>query len=732
VINLSYNKYHLLNYDHSEIQNILTRVYNGKLLTKDDYDHLINRIGLKNISTFDGYYNSLIGTPDIEYMIDVAIAENNSKVMETIKSDVDGRDKVLVELLDKHIAEYKKLLDDLNTGMIKLDKDTKEYINSSVEAINRAIKEHVNQLEESLKGKADEEHIHLIDDILELYDVLELKAAKSHVHETDHVHTNKGTIDAINDLTIKKWDAKADIDDIPTKLSELVNDLELLDEKALKEYLELKLPNFNDFLTRLEVDLYLEDKANKNHTHLISHVPGLSDELSRKVDKKKGYTLVAQELLNKIQEYMNRVDVDNEEHIHEFTDPETGEKRSNVEDLNHIDLLRIKMWDDKIDQHQLDCILEEYTTTEIIKNYYSKSETYSKQEIEDLITLLGLNTISERLDGLTFVAVETKEEWDALSEEEISDPKTIYIKTFGPDIEEEYMTAQMFDDRFNERIAESDGVVTDDELEERLGGLTFIPVTQVEYNNISDDKKGPEFVYIITDGMDDDTSLYVTEEVVNQKILDAQLGDMTIILDDYITEGELEKALKDYTLNANQIDLSDYVKKEEGKSLIADEEIQRIALLENANYQFKVNMVDAEEPEVILTGQYPNVIVTINLPIPKVENNTIDLTAVNAQIDARLDGMTIDMITEEEYNALSDADKNNPSKLFIVTNPSENPVVDVSELVTKQELENRLNGLSELDRPEQPVVGQCYFDAKVGLPLWFNGKDWIDAMGNVQ
>jgi hypothetical protein len=207
---------------------------------------------------------------------------------------------------------------------------------------------------------------------------------------------------------------------------------------------------------------------------------------------------------------------------------------------------------------------------------------------------------------------------------------------------------------------------------------------------------------------------------------------MTIILDDYITEGELEKALKDYTLNANQIDLSDYVKKEEGKSLIADEEIQRIALLENANYQFKVNMVDAEEPEVILTGQYPNVIVTINLPIPKVENNTIDLTAVNAQIDARLDGMTIDMITEEEYNALSDADKNNPSKLFIVTNPSEGPVVDVSELVTKQELENRLNGLSELDRPEQPVVGQCYFDAKVGLPLWFNGKDWIDAMGNVQ
>jgi hypothetical protein len=509
----------------------------------------------------------------------------------------------------------------------------------------------------------------------------------------------------------------------------------------------------------------LEDKANKNHTHLISHVPGLSDELSRKVDKKKGYTLIAQELLNKIQEYMNRIDVGNNEHVHEFTDTITKEKSPNIDALNCINSSRITMWDNKINEHQLNCRLKEYTTTEIIKNYYQKTETYSKQEVEDLIAAGGFGTAEEmnrRLGGLTLIPVVTqkqlneliqegleatanlcitKEQFDALTEKELEDTTKLYVKAYTTEPEEAYLTASMFDDRFNERIAESDGVVTDEELKERLSCISFKPVSQVYYNGLSDEEKGlnwspdsgkPLTIYIIYDGMDDDTSLYVTEEVVNQKILDAQLGDMNIVLDDYITEGELEKALRDYTLNANQIDLSDYVKKEEGKSLIADEEIQRIALLENANYQFKVNMVDAEEPEVILTGQYPNVIVTINLPIPKIENNTIDLTAVNAQIDARLDGMTIDMITEEEYNALSDADKNNPSKLFIVTNPSEDPVVDVSELVTKQELENRLNGLSELDRPEQPVVGQCYFDAKVGLPLWFNGKDWIDAMGNVQ
>ena len=28
-----------------------------------------------------------------------------------------------------------------------------------------------------------------------------------------------------------------------------------------------------------------------------------------------------------------------------------------------------------------------------------------------------------------------------------------------------------------------------------------------------------------------------------------------------------------------------------------------------------------------------------------------------------------------------------------------------------------------------PDVGQCYFDKKLGLPLWWDGSDWVDSTG---
>jgi hypothetical protein len=34
-------------------------------------------------------------------------------------------------------------------------------------------------------------------------------------------------------------------------------------------------------------------------------------------------------------------------------------------------------------------------------------------------------------------------------------------------------------------------------------------------------------------------------------------------------------------------------------------------------------------------------------------------------------------------------------------------------------------------RPSRPYVGQMFFDTDVGLPIWFDSTDWIDAAGNV-
>ncbi len=32
-------------------------------------------------------------------------------------------------------------------------------------------------------------------------------------------------------------------------------------------------------------------------------------------------------------------------------------------------------------------------------------------------------------------------------------------------------------------------------------------------------------------------------------------------------------------------------------------------------------------------------------------------------------------------------------------------------------------------RPSSPVLYQCYFDITINKPIWWNGSNWVDALG---
>lgn len=34
-------------------------------------------------------------------------------------------------------------------------------------------------------------------------------------------------------------------------------------------------------------------------------------------------------------------------------------------------------------------------------------------------------------------------------------------------------------------------------------------------------------------------------------------------------------------------------------------------------------------------------------------------------------------------------------------------------------------------RPQEPLVGECWFDVDAGLPSWWNGSAWVTAVGAV-
>ena len=520
---MSVNKHYLLSYDHKEIENILNRVYTGMLLTKEDYDYLVNVIGIKNISTFDGYYNSLIGAPDLDYLIAIAIAENNKKITEHIINEVDAKDDQMIELLEMHVKEYEKLINDLQTGLIKLDVETKDYINSSINELNKELKEQITDIESILENKSDKDHIHLIDEIYDLYEILELKSNISHTHDTEHVHTNKDLLDAINEFTIKKWDAKVDEEEIPKKLSELINDMKFFTREDLEKYLKFVLPDFKIFALRDDCDYFLDGKADKFHLHTMNQIEDLEIILSQKVDKEKGKVLIDKNLVKKIEEYLNKKEnISDDYHVHE-----------NLKALDSITYYDILYWTHgKVDlDHMYTYVaeqLENYTTTELIKNYYTKAETYSREEVQNLIVEYGLDTINDRLGGLTFVPI-TQEEYSKFTEDDLKvfkEEGKVFILTDSEDID----IRSYIEEQISIIVNGSETIVTEADLDARLDSLTLKKIETEKYMALpKEEREREDVLYVITDTHEYNVDNFVTEETVRLLIEEAKLGSQSVL-----------------------------------------------------------------------------------------------------------------------------------------------------------------------------------------------------------
>ena len=100
-----FSKFYELGYTHTELEALLSKLSNGEVLTKEQYEILMAAVGLvTNLTTFDGTYDSLKGKPDI---VDV-IKQSNEFVTFTV---LDGRTNTIFKNLQQ-LAE--KMISDLN------------------------------------------------------------------------------------------------------------------------------------------------------------------------------------------------------------------------------------------------------------------------------------------------------------------------------------------------------------------------------------------------------------------------------------------------------------------------------------------------------------------------------------------------------------------------------------------------------------------------------------------
>ncbi len=97
---------------------------------------------------------------------------------------------------------------------------------------------------------------------------------------------------------------------------------------------------------------------------------------------------------------------------------------------------------------------------------------------------------------------------------------------------------------------------------------------------------------------------------------------------------------------------------------------------------------------------------------------------VNTLLENRLDGLQLKQVTSEEYNNVEQED----GVLYVITDAID---IDMNAYLTKDNLEERISEPATSDnRPAAPALGQCYFDTTLGKPIWFDGTDWVDALGS--
>ncbi len=513
-----------LPYTHDEIINLLRSVSTGKVLTEKEYKTLTSEIGLDNIFTLDEYREfSQIAYDRIIANVEEYVEEQMRILKEDIIEQTEADDDKTRQSLEEHLRNYDELLEEIRTGSIKLNEDAKVYIDNVVDTMDSNILDISSELDEKINTKADIEHTHQLEEVNDLLEVLEYKADRLHIHENDHSHHNKYLLDSLNELTFKKWDAKVDrseLDKLPENFLELMSVKGYINDENIEEHLKHHLPDFSRYLLAEDLDYHLVEKADRSHKHLISHVDNLEDSLHLKVDKERGKTLIREDILKKITDFVNSPILPSLNHVH-----------SNVDVLEHIDFLRLEMWDKKIDSHDLECKLQNYTTTEIIENYYNKDETYSKEEIANLIAEGGFSTLDEvnalletlRTETLGGVRIETisKEEFDKLTDEQQRDPSVLYLVDDENISDETFMTANMFDDRFHELIEQSDKVISETKLDDRLGGMSFKRMTTKEYKDGVEkgeiDPKDTSIMYILIDSIENNTEEFITREEFENK-----------------------------------------------------------------------------------------------------------------------------------------------------------------------------------------------------------------------
>ena len=98
-------RFYNLNYTHDQLRDLLNKIDEGCILTKEQYTQLIEEIGLDNISTFDLNYYHLKNLP----IIPVRVSELFNDVGYDVRKRVDAELETIYGLIEDDTEQLNNL-----------------------------------------------------------------------------------------------------------------------------------------------------------------------------------------------------------------------------------------------------------------------------------------------------------------------------------------------------------------------------------------------------------------------------------------------------------------------------------------------------------------------------------------------------------------------------------------------------------------------------------------------
>ncbi len=202
--------YHKLPYTHEELEKLFAKLVAGELLKPEDYDKLVNVIGINNISTFSGKYDDLENKPSIPYYISDLYDDLGLDTRDDVNRKINDAVETLVMMINEYEndseLEYAK-----QTALDNLAETLQLYTDVEIESAIKKINLTGFATKTALNLKADEVHEHELKDIngLEVkLGIIEglVNAFYDHSTKYEHIHRNEEVLDKITQEKMNAWD----------------------------------------------------------------------------------------------------------------------------------------------------------------------------------------------------------------------------------------------------------------------------------------------------------------------------------------------------------------------------------------------------------------------------------------------------------------------------------------------------------------------------------------------